>query len=298
MSDHSSEQKKKKSWLKRLTDKYRLVLLNDETFEEVSSFQLTRMNVYVLVSTILVILVLVTVSAIVYTPLREYIPGYADVGMRRDVMELKLKSDSLERVLRVNTFYLQNIKRVINGELPAGDISDTTSSMNAVGYDSINLDKISSSEKELRKEVEQDERFSVGAITHLTAGKSTIRGFHFFPPVKGYITESFNAAEQHYGLDIVAPENEPIKSTLDGIVIFANWTAETGYVMAVQHSNNLISLYKHNSVLLKEEGNYVKAGEVIAIIGNTGELTSGPHLHFELWYNGLPLNPEDYLVFN
>jgi len=213
-------------------------------------------------------------------------------------MELKLKSDSLERVLRVNTFYLQNIKRVINGELPASDISDTSSDVNAAGYDSINLDKISSSEKELRKEVEQDERFSVGAITHLTAGKSTIRGFHFFPPVKGYITESFNAAEQHYGLDIVAPENEPIKSTLDGIVIFANWTAETGYVMAVQHSNNLISLYKHNSVLLKEEGNYVKAGEVIAIIGNTGELTSGPHLHFELWYNGLPLNPEDYLVFN
>jgi murein DD-endopeptidase MepM/ murein hydrolase activator NlpD len=214
------------------------------------------------------------------------------------VMELKMKSDSLERVLRVNTFYLQNIRRVINGELPAGNITDTAAGMNAAGYDSINLDKISSSEKELRKEVEQDERFSVGTLTHLTAGKSTIRGFHFFPPVKGYITESFNAAEQHYGLDIVAPENEPIKSTLDGIVIFANWTAETGYVMAVQHSNNLISLYKHNSVLLKEEGNYVKAGEVIAIIGNTGELTSGPHLHFELWYNGLPLNPEDYLVFN
>ena len=281
----------------RLTDKYRLVLLNDETFEEVSSFQLTRMNVYVLVSTILVILVLVTVSAIVYTPLREYIPGYADVNMRRDVMELKLRSDSMERVLEANNLFLQNIKRVISGELGAEQVDKESTPAQPPVYDSIDLDKVSPSERNLRKDLEEEQRFSVSKTASLAGKSSDVRGFHFFTPLKGYITEPFNGSEQHFGVDIVAPENEPIKATLDGIVIFANWTAETGYVMAIQHNDNLISLYKHNSVLLKEEGNYVKAGDVIAIIGNTGELSSGPHLHFELWYKGLPLNPEDYLVF-
>lgn len=297
MPEEPVDLKKKKSWFERLTDKYRLVLLNDETFEEVTSFQLTRMNVYVLVSTILVILVLVTVSAIVYTPLREYIPGYADVGMRRDVMELKLRSDSLEKVLHANDLFLQNIKRVISGELDAEEVEDAAAVAQPPNYDSIDLDKVSPSENKLRKDLEEEQRFSVSKTSTLLKKSSAVRGFHFFTPLKGYITEPFNGSEQHYGVDIVAPENEPIKSTLDGIVVFANWTAETGYVMAIQHNDNLISLYKHNSVLLKEEGNYVKAGDVIAIIGNTGELTSGPHLHFELWYKGLPLNPEDYLVF-
>ncbi len=295
--EEPAEYKKKKSWFQKLTDKYRLVLLNDETFEEVTSFQLTRMNVYVLVSTILVILVLVTVSAIVYTPLREYIPGYADVGMRRDVMELKLRSDSLEKVLHANDLFLQNIKRVISGELEAANVNDAAVANLPPNYDSINLDKVSPSEIELRKDLEEEQRFTVSGSVSKQKGTSLVRGFHFFTPVKGYVTEPFNSGERHYGVDIVAPENEPIKATLDGIVVFANWTAETGYVMAIQHNDNLISLYKHNSVLLKEEGNYVKAGDVIAIIGNTGEFTSGPHLHFELWYKGLPLNPEDYLVF-
>lgn len=296
MKEEVKEHKRQKSWFRKLTDKYRLVLLNDETFEEVTSFQLTRMNVYVLVSTILVMLVLVTVSAIVYTPLKEYIPGYADVGMRRDVMELKLRSDSLEKVLQANDLFLANIKRVISGEVDAADVAHAASVSTPPNYDSINLDKVSPSESKLRKDLEEEQRFTVSRTTSIAKG-STLRGFHFFTPVKGYVTESFNSSDRHYGVDIVAPENEPIKATLDGIVVFANWTAETGYVMAIQHNDNLISLYKHNSVLLKEEGNYVKAGDVIAIIGNTCELTSGPHLHFELWYKGVPLNPEDYLVF-
>ena len=293
------ESSRKKSWFKRLTDKYRLVLLNDETFEEVTSFQLTRMNVYVLVSTILVILVLVTVSAIVYTPLKEYIPGYSDVNMRRDVMQLKVRSDSLEKVVHSNEVYLQNLKYVISGDLPMSTLDEASmQEIKSPNYDSIDLDKISPTEKQLRTDVEQEQRFTVSNTARLATNKSAIRGFHFFTPVKGYITEPFNPTGQHFGVDIVAPDNEPIKAALDGIVVFAEWTSETGYVMAIQHGNNLISLYKHNSVLLKEEGNYVKAGDVIAVIGNTGEFTSGPHLHFEVWYNGLPLNPEDYIVFN
>ncbi|HYV94256.1 MAG TPA: M23 family metallopeptidase [Chitinophagales bacterium] len=289
--------KKKKTWWQRITAHYRLVLLNDETFEEVSSFRLSRMNVYVLVSTIMVILVLITVSAIVYTPLKEYIPGYADPNVRRNIMELKLKSDSLQKAVLRNDHYLQNIRRIINGDLPAGEIYDTSREA-APNYDSINLDKHSNAEQELRQDVEQQQKFSVNPKSNIIGGKSSIRGFHFFQPVKGYITQSFDATKQHYGVDIVAPVNEPIKSTLDGIVVFAGFTAETGYVMAIQHGSNIISVYKHNSILMKQEGDFVKAGDVIAIIGNTGELTSGPHLHFELWYNGLPLNPEDYIVFN
>ncbi|MBA2406511.1 MAG: M23 family metallopeptidase [Chitinophagales bacterium] len=297
MPEVKTENRKRRSWYKRLTNKYRLVLLNDLTFEEVTSFKLTRMNVYVLISSILVIFVLIILAAIIYTPLKEYIPGYADVNLRRDVMELKLRGDSLERVLHSNSLYLQNIKQVISGQVAVTEISDTTNSTKTPGYDSINLDKVSSSEKEFRKDVEKEERFTVSNTSSLIKNKTNVKAFHFFQPIKGYITEPFNLTEQHYGVDIVAPVNEPIKATLDGIVVFAAWTSETGYVMAIQHNNNLISLYKHNSVLLKEEGNYVKAGDVIAIIGNTGELTSGPHLHFELWYNGLSLNPEDYIVF-
>jgi murein DD-endopeptidase MepM/ murein hydrolase activator NlpD len=297
MQETINEPKTRKSWYRQLTNKYRLVLLNDATFEEVTSFKLTRMNVYVLISSILVIVVLIILAAIIYTPLKEYIPGYADVNLRRDVMELKLRGDSLERVLHSNSLYLQNIKQVISGQVSVGEMSDTAISSKPTDYDSINLDKVSSSEKEFRKDVEKEERFTVSNTSSLVKNKTNVKAFHFFQPIKGYITEPFDLTEQHFGVDIVAPVNEPIKATLDGIVIFAVWTAETGYVIAIQHNNNLISLYKHNSVLLKEEGNYVKAGDVIAIIGNTGEFTSGPHLHFELWYNGIPLNPEDYIVF-
>jgi len=291
-----SNEKKKRTLWERLTAPYRLVLLNDETFEEVTSFRLTRMNVYVLASTIFVILVLVTVSAIVYTPMKEYIPGYSDVNMRRDVVDLKVRSDSLQRILASNNHYLQNIRRIINGDIPSTSFYDTSSATPAK-YDSINLDRISASEKELREQVEDEQQFRVSNNSALKNEGSSVRGFHFFVPVKGYITESFDSKKQHYGVDIVAPQNEPIKSTLDGIVVFSGWTVETGYVMAIQHQNNLLSIYKHNSVLLKEEGDYVKAGDVIAIIGNTGELTTGPHLHFEIWYNGLPLNPSEYIVF-
>jgi murein DD-endopeptidase MepM/ murein hydrolase activator NlpD len=244
-----------------------------------------------------VILVLVTVSAIVYTPLKEYIPGYADVNMRRNLMELELKSDSLEKTMLSNQHYLQNLRRIINGDLPAGEIYDTLQKA-APNYDSINLDKHSNAEQQLRQDVEQQEKYSLQPGANIIRSKSSIRDFHFFQPLKGYVTQSFDATKQHYGVDIVAPLNEPIKATLDGIVVFAGFTSETGFVMAIQHSNNLISVYKHNSLLMKEEGDFVKAGDVIAIIGNTGELTSGPHLHFELWYNGLPLNPEDYIILN
>ncbi len=289
--------------LKRLSGKFRLVVMNDETYEEVSSFRLSRVNIYILLSTILVILVTFITSAIVFTPLKEYIPGYADVGSKRQLIQLRMKVDSMENALQAHDLYVKDIQSIINNGQPPIVKIDTPviDAGTTQQFDSIDLKKISPMESKMRDEVENESSFMLNlqlAKDKIGKNNSAISDFLFFPPVKGYITEAFNTKEEHYGVDIVAPENEAIKSTLDGIVIFADWTTETGYVIAIQHENNLISLYKHNSVLLKKEGAYVKAGDVIAVIGNSGEQTTGPHLHFELWYKGVPLNPQDYIVFN
>lgn len=288
--------------LKKLSSKYRLVVMNDETFEEVSSFRLTRFNIYILLSTLLVILVTLITSVIVFTPLRQYIPGYSDIGIRKKVLTLTMKTDSLESIILANDTFLVNIQNIINGGVPIDKIdTPVIKSDNPNHFDTINLKRVSPTESKLRKEMEKEGTFSLNLnLSHdqMKKGGNNITDFYFFPPLKGYITNEFNPRQGHYGVDIVAPENEPIKSVLDGVVVFSGWTTETGYVIIIQHSNNLISLYKHNSVLLKKEGASVKAGDVIAIIGNTGELTTGPHLHFELWYNGIPINPKDYIVFN
>jgi murein DD-endopeptidase MepM/ murein hydrolase activator NlpD len=158
-------------------------------------------------------------------------------------------------------------------------------------------------ESQMRQNVEHDEKYAVNIPTGSTQGlqgnaASGVSNFYFFLPVKGYITGDFDPKNEHYGVDIVAADNAPVKATLDGSVVISTWTPETGYVIGIQHENNLVSLYKHNSVLLKKEGDYVHAGDVIAIVGNTGELSTGPHLHFELWYNGSAINPKDYINFN
>lgn len=276
--------------------------MNDETFEEVSSFRLTRFNIYVLLSTVFVILVTLITSVIVFTPLKQYIPGYTDIGMRKKVLVLSMRTDSLENMLRANDTFLVNLQNIINGGKPIEKIdTPVIKTENPNRFDTINLKKVLPMESKLRSEVENESRFRVNlnlSRDQIKKGDKKITDFYFFPPVKGYITNGFNPKQGHFGVDIVAPENEPIKATLDGVVIFSGWTSETGYVIAIQHSNNLISLYKHNSVLLKKDGSSVKAGDVIAIIGNSGELTSGPHLHFELWYNGLPIDPKDYIIFN
>ncbi len=147
--------------------------------------------------------------------------------------------------------------------------------------------------------MESESAFSLGLDLSLRAPEagSSPKSYYFFPPLKGYVTNEFEPRSDHFGIDVVAPENEPVKAVMDGVVIFSQWTSETGYVIGLQHGNNLLTLYKHNSVLLKKEGNFVKAGDAIAIIGNSGEQTTGPHLHFELWYNGQPINPRDYIVF-
>jgi murein DD-endopeptidase MepM/ murein hydrolase activator NlpD len=287
----SQEKEKKRKFIDRIRHRYRLVVMNDDTFEENFSLRLTPLGLFILLASVTIVMTMLVTSIIAFTPIREYIPGYADVGMRRDLIRLKTNADSLEQALIEQNAFIENVGNVLKGNIK------TDSSQNrpdkSKDYSKLDLNP-SPKEEMLKKTIESQDKYS---LAYGTENKNGISNFFFFTPMKGIVTEQFQSKEQHYGVDVVGPENESIKVTLDGTVVLATWSSETGYTITVQHSNNLISVYKHNSVLLKKVGDYVKAGEAIAIIGNSGEQSTGPHLHFELWYNGKAINPQDYMVF-
>jgi len=287
-----TSKKGKKSFIAKLKDKYRLVLMKDDTFEEKLSFRLNRMNVFVFFGTLVIFLVVATSYIIAFTPLKEYIPGYADFDTRKILRDLMLRTDSLEKEVSRRDLYIYNFRNIIEGKEVVEKMPEEMPKMN---YEINELPR-SKEDSMLRAEMDMENDLMFAEPMEVNQG-TTIYNAFFFPPVKGVITNYFNAAEQHFGIDIVAGQNEAIKATLDGTVIYAGWTLTTGYTIAIQHANNILSVYKHNSILVKEEGNIVKAGEVIAIIGNSGTYSSGTHLHFELWYNGNPINPLDFIVF-
>jgi murein DD-endopeptidase MepM/ murein hydrolase activator NlpD len=238
-------------------------------------------------------LVTITLYVIAFTGLREYIPGYADVNMRRNLVKMTARTDSLQQLVDAHDNYLRNLVGVMEGKVDTTIfLRDTSARL----FDTIRELERSEEDSLLRLQMESRDRFELLDADE-KAFSSGIGSYSFFAPLKGTIVTLFNPAQKHYGIDIVAGPDEVIKSALDGTVVLANFTSETGYVIGVQHSNNLFTLYKHNSALLKSVGDYVRAGEVVAIIGSTGELTSGPHLHFELWYLGNPVNPTDYIAF-
>ncbi|MCH8554117.1 MAG: M23 family metallopeptidase [Schleiferiaceae bacterium] len=269
-----------------------MVILNDDTFEEKVSWKISRLNVFVGLSLSSFLLVAVTILIIALTPLKEYIPGYASTHLRRDAVQLLEKTDSLEAQLTFQKNYLNNLRNVLRGEISLDDLADSTLSTEPIRANEVNF-ALSREDSLLRLMVEEEERFNLSS----SGGKNNLELFAFFTPVKGIITNRFDQKTGHLGVDIVASPNTPVKSCLAGTVIFAEWTAETGHVIAVQHDQSLISFYKHNSSLLKKQGDVVKAGEAIAIMGKSGELSTGPHLHFELWYQGNPVNPENYIPF-
>jgi len=294
----SLENKKNKSrFIQRLKNKYRLVIMNDNTFEEKFSFKLSRLNVFVATGAASILLIFITTYIIAFTPLREYIPGYGSNESTRKVRELMLKADSLEENLKNKELYLYNIKNVIEGKEIVDALPEKPDTSGKT-HGNINISK-SKEDSLLRVEMEKQDKYNITAVSDNSSGSqiSSISNFLFFTPLKGIITNNFDPANDHFGIDVVAKKNEAIKSTLSGVVIFAGWTLKTGYTIVIQHQDNLISVYKHNSALLKKEKDYVVAGEAIAIIGETGELSNGPHLHFELWYGGAPVNPRDYMIF-
>ncbi|MCF6169936.1 MAG: M23 family metallopeptidase [Bacteroidales bacterium] len=284
-------------WYRKLRNKYRLAVFNDQTFEERFSFRLTRLNVIAIVSSLSISFIILAFFIIAYTPIKEYIPGYPNVGEKKQLYRLNIVADSLLNDIRQKNLYIQNIKNIIEDKDIIEDSVPAPESK--PGYDTITLHK-SVEDSLLRAEFENQNMYNLyfnEFEQNRESSRSSIRSFNFFTPINGVITSRFGVTEKHYGIDIVASHNEAVKSTLDGTVIFTDWTLETGYVIAVQHARNLISFYKHNSVLLKEQGEHVNAGDPIAIAGESGELLSGPHLHFELWFNGTPVNPEEYIIF-
>ena len=285
----------KEKWYQKLRNKYRLVLFNETTFEERFSFRISRIQVIIFLLSMAITFVALTFFVIAYTPLKAYIPGYPNIQQKKELYHLNKIADSLLADARQKDFYIQNIKRIIeNKEIVSTPVEPVESPKN---YDTI-VDRKSPEDSLLRVSFENQTRFNLFPQSKGFSENVQIYNQNFFKPINGIITAKFAPLEKHYGVDIVAPHNDAVKSVLDGTVIFSAWTLETGYVIAIQHAGNLLSVYKHNAVLLKQEGDLVKAGEPIAIAGNSGEISSGPHLHFELWYNGNPVNPVNYINFN
>ena len=287
-----SEKKEKKSFFKKFRHKYRLSIYRDETFEEVLNLRLSKLNVLALVSALTLIFLIIVISIIAYTPARELIPGYPDENTIRNIRLNVHRLDSLELEMKKRDTYFENIRRIVAGEEPE-QINNPKDSVVRKG--SLTFQR-SREDSLLRSMLESEAPYSL-LYQDSRRTNASLSNVLLFSPVKGMVTNSFNPAEDHYGTDVVAAPNEVVKAALGGTIIMATWTLETGHVIQIQHENNLISVYKHNAELLKRVGDHVAAGEPIAIVGNSGELTTGPHLHFELWHNGSPLNPENYVTF-
>jgi hypothetical protein len=290
--------KRKDHWFKKIRNRFRLVIFDDQTFEERFTMRLTTLNILIFLVSISIVMIFITFFIIARTGIREYIPGYPDVDERNRIIELNLMADSLLYDIHRKDIYIQNIKNILEDNVPSDTMEERETSN--VQIDTSAYQK-SVEDSLLRAEFQYQLMYSQYFTDQENQEGSpafSIRSFSFFPPINGIITSRFNASEKHYGIDIVASHNEAIKATLDGTVIYGGWTLETGYALAIQHKHNLISIYKHNSVLLKKEGDHVFAGDPIGIAGSSGELSTGPHLHFELWYNGTPINPEEYIIFN
>ncbi|WP_298515331.1 M23 family metallopeptidase [uncultured Kordia sp.] len=287
----AKENRKKRQLKKKLLHKYRLVILNEDTFEERISFKLTRLNVFVLVTFSAIMLIVLTTFLIAFTSLREYIPGYSSTALKQKAIHLNEKIDSLEQIARRDSIYLKSIRDVLTGEVKSKSINkDSLFKSFEADPDQVSLAP-NKQDSLLREEVAQEDKYNL-----FETATSKVN-FKLFPPVKGEVSQKYNAKEKHFAVDVVVPKDTPVKATADGMVIFAEWTAETGYVIIIEHSNNLISVYKHNASLTKQQGDLVRVGEVVAKVGNTGELTTGPHLHFELWSEGYSIDPESFIDF-
>ena len=287
----AKKERRGKKIKKKLLHKYRLVVLNEATFEERFSFKLNRLNVFVFSTVFAVFLIVITTILIAFTPLREYIPGYSSTVLKKRAVNLTYKTDSLEQALNINQQYLASIKKVLTGDVKTVDFN-RDSILEAAQNDAEGIDfSPSKQDSILRDIVFQEDKYNP-----LTANEEL--NFVLFPPVKGTISENYSPESKHFAVDIVTIKNSPVKATADGTIIFADWTTDSGHVIILKHNNNIISVYKHNASLNKKQGELVKAGEVIATVGNSGELTTGPHLHFELWSDGYPINPTNFIDFD
>ena len=284
------KKKRHKAFWSNIKFKYKLTIINENTLEEVVGLRVSKLNGISVLLSVLTVLFLVASVIIAFTPLRNYLPGYMNSEIRAQVVENALRVDSLQQLVDRQNLYIMNIQDIFSGTIRV-DTVHNMDSLTTVREDS--LMERTQREAEIRKQYEETEKYNLTSIT----ARPDIEGLIFYRPTRGMITDKFDADRKHYGTDIAANPGESVLATLDGTVILSTYTAETGYVIEVQHNQDFISVYKHCSSLLKREGDTVQAGEAIALVGNSGQLTTGPHLHFELWHKGRAVNPEQYIVF-
>ena len=283
--------KENKGFFKKLFNDYKVVVSSEDTFEEKFAFKASKINIFVLMLVYSVILISFTISIVFFTQLRELVPGYSSSDLLNKAFYLTQKTDSLERQIELNNKFYKSIEDVLSGktdEFIERDNIPIDSSLNEKNLFSIFPN---SEDSILRNYVDSQDKFN------LTKNELVIENKMFFSPIKGDITQPFNFEENHFAIDVAADIGTPVKSILDGKILFSEWSVDTGHVIIVDHGDNIVSVYKHNSKSLKEQNDFVQAGEVIAYSGNQGSLSSGPHLHFELWKNGTPIDPEPLLNF-
>ena len=281
--------KENKGFFKKLFNDYKVVVSSEDTFEEKFAFKASKINVFVLMLVYSVILISFTISIVFFTQLRELVPGYSSSDLLNRAIYLTQKTDSLERQIELNNKFYKSIEDVLSGktdEFVERENITIDSNLNEKNLFSISPN---SEDSILRNYVDSQDKFN------LTINELVIENKMFFSPIKGDITQTFNFEENHFAIDIAADIGTPVKSILDGKILFSEWSVDTGHVIIVDHGDNIVSVYKHNSKSLKEQNDFVQAGEVIAYSGNQGSLSSGPHLHFELWKNGTPIDPEPLL---
>ncbi len=282
--------KRRKPFWHNFKFKYKLTIINENTLEEVVGLHISKLNGVSVLLTVFTLLFIIVALIVSFTPLRNYLPGYLNSDVREQIVNNALRADSLQQLVERQNLYIMNIQDIFKGEVKVDSVH-SLDSLTVVRSEE--LMERTAQEEEFRKQFEESEKYN---LTNIQA-EPDVDGLIFYRPTRGLLSSNFNPDERHFGVDIAANPNESVLATLDGTVVFGGYTAETGYVIEIQHNRDFISVYKHCGSLLKQTGDKVKAGEVIALVGNTGAQTTGPHLHFELWRKGEALNPEKYIVF-
>jgi len=280
----------RKAFWHNIKFKYKLTIINENTLEEVVGIHVSKLNGLSVLLSACTVIFLIAAAIIAFTPLRNYLPGYMNSEVRSQIVANALRADSLQAALERQSRYVMNIQDILSGQVKADTVQSIDSLTNLRAE---KLMERSKKEEKFRKQYEEKERYNLTAVTDVRDAAGLI----FYRPLRGVMSAGFNPEKRHFGIDLTASPNESILAALDGTVIMAAYTAEWGYVIQIQHPQNFISVYKHCGSLMKREGEQVKGGEVIALVGKSTEDGDQPHLHFELWHRGNPTNPEKYVVF-
>ena len=287
-----------KSWINNLQETRRIVVLDEGSFEEKRNFTTSKFSNIVIILFSIIVFGTLFFFLISATSLKTFISGYPNPTLQKELIDKNIKldqklSDLIDKTSKEEQ-YLNNIQKILNGGIPNN--RDTV--FKVFKSQKINNNqKLSASEKTIREKVSNREKYDIDVIPGGALTKDVLPELLLFPPIIGEITNKMNISSGHFGVDIIAPKNEAVVAILKGTIVYQNWSPTDGHVVHIQHKNNLLSIYKHNSEVLKKIGDYVDAGEPVSIVGNSGEHSTGPHLHFELWHNGYPINPEKFINF-